>query len=430
MDTEEVEATFDEFKEQWMADVVRDSPSTVELGRRFAQKMITDYFNLAYESAFEDFHYCDGGGDGGIDIAYLERGSTPHGELSESSGATWYLVQSKYGKSFQGTSTLFDEGRKILDTLGRTGTQLSSLSSVAQNVVNILVEFRQQAGKQDRIKLLFVTEKSLTDVSSEKALDDLRAMGKNRFGSLLEVESISLENIYDQSITRDIPALVSVPIKGNLVQDGDLLAGLVSLPSMYDFLRVFKQKASDLDKLYEKNVRSFLRRRKVNAKIKATLYDEPEQFGLYNNGVTIVVKEFSQHNGIYILEEPFVVNGCQTTNTIFDTFSEKVNSGATGTQFSATEWYKQAEKGSVIVKIVRVASSNAPLLTKITTFTNTQNVISDKDFLALNPKLQKWVQNMKAHHIFIRNSKRQLGCAVSQAKKSAKRSEIHIGSVR
>lgn len=50
------------------------------------------------------------------------------------------------------------------------------------------------------------------------------------------------------------------------------------------------------DMLYEKNVRKFLgNRRKVNKGIENTLLTKPERFGLYNNGITIVVEEFQNY---------------------------------------------------------------------------------------------------------------------------------------
>src|SRR5215471_7507161 len=96
---------FDAFRKQWLADVQADNPSTVELGRRFAHKLFTQWRDL--DRASDDLVYCDGPADGGIDLAYLERGETDSENVG---GDTWYLVQSKYGSSFQGTSSLLEDG--------------------------------------------------------------------------------------------------------------------------------------------------------------------------------------------------------------------------------------------------------------------------------------------------------------------------------
>ncbi len=97
---------FDQFLASWKESVKDGSPSTVELGRRFAQKLITQWLD-ASESGIE-LVYCDGARDGGIDLAVLDMGADE--EADAQPGHTWYLVQSKYGSAFQGASTLLIEG--------------------------------------------------------------------------------------------------------------------------------------------------------------------------------------------------------------------------------------------------------------------------------------------------------------------------------
>jgi hypothetical protein len=58
-----------------------------------------------------------------------------------------------------------------------------------------LTNFRNGAGPLDKIILVFGTEKSLTD-EEQRALFDLRAMGRARLGPLFDVETISIETIY------------------------------------------------------------------------------------------------------------------------------------------------------------------------------------------------------------------------------------------
>tara|TARA_Y100000310_G_C20356636_1_gene656989 strand:- start:19 stop:210 length:192 start_codon:yes stop_codon:yes gene_type:complete len=55
--------SFEDFREQWLEDVQSDNPSTVELGRRFAHKILVQCLDI--ESASDDLIYCDGSGDGG-----------------------------------------------------------------------------------------------------------------------------------------------------------------------------------------------------------------------------------------------------------------------------------------------------------------------------------------------------------------------------
>src|SRR5450432_1839555 len=89
---------FDTFRQQWLQDIRAGEPSATELGRRFAHKLFTQWRDVT--DASDDLVYCDGPADGGIDLAYLERGETDleRGETDNESASadTWYVVQSKF----------------------------------------------------------------------------------------------------------------------------------------------------------------------------------------------------------------------------------------------------------------------------------------------------------------------------------------------
>ncbi len=142
---------FPEFKFEWLEEVCEDNPSTTELGRRFARKLLTQWLDV--EDSSDDIVFCDGAGDGGIDVAYLDRGdSASDGQDGASDGHTWYLVQSKYGKAFQGTRTILKEGQKVIDTLNG---QRRSLSSLAEGLLEQLLTFQMGASDRDRMTLVF-----------------------------------------------------------------------------------------------------------------------------------------------------------------------------------------------------------------------------------------------------------------------------------
>src|SRR6266568_2750935 len=113
--------TFEAYREEWLEGVRDGKPSTTELGHRFARKILTQWLDI--EDSSDDIVYCDGAGDGGIDIAYLQRS-----EDQENDGDTWYLIQSKYGSAFKGVNTLLEEGQKVISTLEGRRPKLSSLA--------------------------------------------------------------------------------------------------------------------------------------------------------------------------------------------------------------------------------------------------------------------------------------------------------------
>ena len=390
--------SFDEYRTTWLEEITEGNPSTVELGHRFAKKLIMEW--TEYTDASEnDITFCDGSGDGGIDVAYLQRGE--NSEDSANEGDTWFIVQSKYGSAFQGKDTLLQEAQKVIDTID--GKNLH-ISTVAAGIVERLKEFRSKAGDKDKLVLVFATVDPLSE-EERRVLDSIKAIGNHRFGSLFDVESVSVKTIFDRN-EENVPRKYTLPFTANLVPSGnDLLVGSVKLVSIYEFLKSYKDITGDLDLLYEKNVRKFLgANKKVNKGIAETLRNTPERFGLFNNGITIVVEDFKQQEtDKYDLTEPYIVNGCQTTRTIWETLERKLASGGTGKQpDDFLNWQEQLKRGILVVKIVKVGNSGETLLHDTTKFTNSQNAVSAKDFIALEGDFKQWaVQAAEKYNLFL-----------------------------
>ena len=386
---------FQAFLEEWLAEVRQGNPSTLELGQRFARKLVTQWLDIDKDSFSIDVVYCDGSGDGGIDIAYLDRGDDEESPENVS-GHTWYLVQSKYGSAFAGSITLLQEGQKVIDTLDGRRHRLSSL---AEELLERLNMFRTTSSERDRIVLVFATESALSEEQT-RTLGGLRAMGRERLGSLFDVEAVSVQTVYQRitAASHTPEDRLAVPVKGSFCASStkDLLVGSVTLIDLYEFLKVYRDATEDLDQLYEKNVRRFLGSRgRVNKGIETTLKDSPERFGLYNNGITVVVSDYeARADGVFRLTEPYVVNGCQTTRTIWDVCHQKLEAGGTGDNPALDEWRRKAREGAVVTKIVKVADDSEGMLEKITRYTNSQNAVREKDFLALTSDFRSWARQM------------------------------------
>ena len=389
--------SYQQFCDEWLAEIEAGEPSTLDKGRRFASNLITQWLDITTDD--DDFVICDGSGDGGIDIAYLKRADIDterHDENSEE-GDTWYLVQGKYGTSFSGVDTILEEGSKVIATLQGKNQNLSQLS---RQLLQKLDLFRQQASEADRIVLVFATTNPITQ-NDRQALDDIKLIGRERGIQNFDVEEVSLLTIWE-ALDPDEPQRLSVPVKGQFVEQySGLLVGTVSLVDLFEFLKAYKSKTGDLARLYEKNVRQFLGdRRKINKGIATTLKDSPEKFGLYNNGITIVVSGYSKSltDGTITMNDPHVVNGCQTTRTIWDVLDSKLNSGGTGDDASVA-WKERATQGGVVTKIVR---SDEAEITNITRFTNSQNSVREQDFIALQSGFQNWAAAMaSSYDIFL-----------------------------
>lgn len=389
--------TYEQFREEWLAEIEDANLSPLDKGLRFGAKLITQWLDVTTDD--DDFDVCDGSGDGGIDIAYLRRADTDDLDDNSEEGDTYYLVQSKYGTAFSGVTTIRDEGGKIIDTLQRQNLRLSEDS---KRVMQKIEAFRQQKSDNNRIVLVFATLEPISE-QDRRALDDIKIVGRERISDNFDVEDISLVTIWE-AMVKDMLKSLSVNISGQFVdQEAGLLVGMVSLVDLFKFLVEYKTKTGNLDQLYEKNVRQFLgSRRKVNRGIVNTLNKNPKLFGLYNNGITIVVSNYlkspADDNTVEV-HDPYVVNGCQTTRTIWQVLDGKLYPDGSARSDALNEWREHVGQGGVIAKIVKSGEAD---IVDITRFTNSQNAVRAQDFIALETGFSDFASGMaNSHNIFL-----------------------------
>lgn len=377
--------SLEQFESQWLEEVVSDSPSTTQLGHRFAEKILRDWHEI--DSATSEIILCDGAGDGGIDAAVFVAEDL----LEGIEGDTWILVQSKYGSSFSGSETISAEAQKLFATLEGKREKLSSISA---ELVGRLRNFLANRGPKDRLEYVLATTKRLTHEEDEY-LSNIKTLGRAKFGDCFDIDSVSVETIYNKVAEEDAfgPNKLQVKLKTIVASSGDiLLVGATRLSDVFQFMQEYKSKSGDLDLLYEKNVRKFLgNKRKVNKGIEATIENHPERFGLYNNGITIVAEEVTKISTDELtLTNPFIVNGCQTTRSIWSVLQRKLNSGGTAPTETQREWLSRLNTAVVITKIVVVGTEGEELLTETTRYTNSQNAVGEKDFIALEKDFRTW----------------------------------------
>ncbi|KAI9018896.1 abortive infection phage resistance protein [Hyaloraphidium curvatum] len=414
--------TFEKFKQKWIEDVERDNPSTTTKGNRFAIKLAKQWLEINDDS--EDTIYLQGAGDGGIDVAQLEMGADQErdpvaGAAEDDAGRnrrvgnTWYLIQGKYNTAFQGRPSILAEAGKMLDTIDPDHHFAGNLSHMAQSFRERIGNFIRGATDLDKIVVVFGVLDPMG--ANEKLwLSDVERLFQERLRkNIVEVIEVSLKTIWDDLLADHARKLIlptrKVDLKvgrSNLVASegvaSNQIVGVVPLRNVFDFLCAFKDMTGDLDQLYDKNVRRFLAfKGRVNSGMRKTLAEAPENFGLYNNGVTIVVVDYAVNDDKVILSDPYVVNGCQTTRTIYDVCVPRLKSGAGEDPPSIAEWKTRLDKGNIIVKIAKVDPLNGEEVMNITRYTNSQNAVREKDFLALVERRDVWAEAMAAHGVFL-----------------------------
>jgi hypothetical protein len=383
----------EEFEKQWLEEITAGSPSSTEKGNRFAQKILRDWHEIDPDTA--EIILCDGCGDGGIDAAVFVKEDMEEGI----EGDCWMLVQSKYGSAFAGPDTIALEAQKLFATLEGKREKLSSLSN---ELVQRLRTYLGNRGPKDKLEYVLATTGKLS-VEENEYLRNIKVLGQSKFGENFDVDSVSIETIYNrlvesQSIEQHkltIPLETTVASSGNI-----LLIGATKLPAIFQFMQDYKAKTGDLDLLYEKNVRKFLgSKRKVNKGIEKTLEAFPERFGLYNNGITIVAEEVRNDGPQQLdLVNPYIVNGCQTTRSIWAVLQRRMNAGGNAPTPAQVDWQSRVDEAVVITKIVVVGTEGEQLLTETTRYTNSQNAVGEKDFIALEKEFRTWAPTFNSRY--------------------------------
>ena len=127
--------------------------------------------------------------------------------------------------------------------------------------------------------------------------------------------------------------------------------------------------------LFAYNVRGPLGKTQVNKDIVASIKDHSRHklFPLFHNGITIITKELDVKKDSLTADGYFVVNGCQSLTTLYENRDQLT------------------DNLRVLTKFIHMEPSS-PLAKQVTEFSNNQNGVKARDFMANNP-MQIRLQN-------------------------------------
>lgn len=124
--------------------------------------------------------------------------------------------------------------------------------------------------------------------------------------------------------------------------------------------------------VFEENVRSFLgSENPVNQAIAETLNDAEAstRFPVMNNGITIVSPDVRVQGNILHLENYQIVNGCQTSNVLFEN--------------------RKHLSDKVMVNLKIIETSNEDVFAELVRATNSQSKIEENQFFSLRPIIKR-----------------------------------------
>jgi hypothetical protein len=220
-------------------------------------------------------------------------------------------------KNFKRAENFFQKSLKI------TFSQDLDESNPASSLADLIFRFQEGINK---IKFTLITNQKLS--SRIKSIEKLKLLDYDIQRDVWDIERIfrAIGGVDPDPIMIDfdknpLPILPAHTGKDSfqsylLVLPGSLLASLY---------------ADYGDRLLEQNVRTFLQfRGKINKGLRKTILSSPEMFFAYNNGITataesVEINELNGHHELKSISNLQIVNGGQTTASLFTTSVQNKN---------------------------------------------------------------------------------------------------------
>ncbi|MDX2951975.1 AIPR family protein [Streptomyces caniscabiei] len=192
---------------------------------------------------------------------------------------------------------------------------------------------------------------------------------------MVEVKVLDLRDFHratlGDSAAPKIDTKVQLECFGQESRPYKAMYGTMTVPDLADLYEEHRRG------LFARNIRDSLDESDVNSKIRETLREEPEHFWYFSNGITMLCESIQPIGralpgkvGNFQLSGVSVVNGAQTVSAIYRAFTE--DTGA-------------AQDGRVLVRLISLEDCPPGFGDQVTTTTNTQNPIEERDFKSLDP---------------------------------------------
>jgi len=276
-----------------------------------------------------------GGNDGGIDGMFVVLGDTPLDEDSEvfdddfqptrvPVGTTLLLllVQAKRTPSFAETALdlVASSSDRLLD-LSITEDELRLLYSdaVVQRAAIFRDALQRLATRHPRVEIRFVyATRGSTDsinIKVEAKSSDL----KKRFSSVTPGATGTVDFLSARELWGLASSVPTYTLELSYAENATSGSSYVAIVNLRDYLDFLTDAAGNLRRhIFDWNVRDFEGAVEVNKEIRDSLNDpDSPEFWWLNNGVTVICSNTSIVGKKYILDDVQIVNGLQTSHTIY-----------------------------------------------------------------------------------------------------------------
>ena len=323
---EESKKKFAQVVKERLEEEMSSAESTKEKGDQFLIWAVTSLVDASEDEIRHQI--TDGSSDMGID-AWIRP------DIESENGGVIQLFQSKYNTSHDEKEILKFQADvdKFLD---------SEITEIKREEMQILLGTIRK--KKLEAELFYVTDQ---EVSSTPKDSKVKVFGFSQIVDKLWTDISGIPPGKKQKIVVE-----------QFLERNNSLISVVSLPAISKFLKFSE------DYIYESNIRKYLQRTKINKGLKKTLQEDSTSVFFFNNGITIVVKDYEKNGNEITLFEPQIVNGAQTSKTISESFR-----------------LFDDIPGEILVTIIK--ETDKTTRNDITRFRNSQNAVKGKDLIAL-----------------------------------------------
>lgn len=331
-----IEANFLKFKEKSGLKCKNDSLLfEIFVNHLFARK--NRYFNCLNDYTRFDLTNVGGDSDSGIDGVFIRvNGSFVYSKQdfdmivknSNSLNVEFIFIQSKnktsidcgeLGKFFSGIKNFLRDKQE-----DEVNTKITDWIDLKNYIFS--PDFLSFYNSQPSIYAFFVYEgKYASDVHTEAKVKEFLSDISN-----LEVSKEPVVEIYDGEklfkLIKEVENNYKVTIQYNdsfeLKGCENVASSMVLLCNAESLLKLIADETNNQlrKEIFTDNVRDYQGETAVNREISETLSLNPDKFCLLNNGITIVCKSCLSMNRQITLENPQIVNGCQTCTSIFNSY--------------------------------------------------------------------------------------------------------------
>lgn len=308
----------------------------------------------------------DGFGDFGLDAVYADEAA---GRL--------LLVQSKWRENARRT---IDVGETRTFTAGVHAVMNEQYERFRGKLDELAPRISSIISRHDAQIDLVVVTNSVNDLSADvyrvlrEACEDYNTPPEQE---PVRIRVLGLEDVHTHVLNMQAGSRIDLPVTlqgwGYLEGPYPSYYGCISVSQLADWYQACQ------DRLFERNIRRALGLTHVNQGLVETLCEEAEHFWYFNNGITVLCDRIARapvgavrhERAELTLFGVSVVNGAQTVASIAAAADRSLESLA---------------NAKVLAKIISLEDCPESFAANLTRANNTQNMVVDRDFVALDPR--------------------------------------------